>query len=259
MPIIISWFMWTFPSTFAKVLVNCTSVVHQDLSTSGSTAPYSGNTGSCLPRWLDYLGGFTRTESPTYSTDHPTFTVSGMDYQLDEFYARSLTHPRLLETTFQSRKSHDISSRLIIRFSHQWPMPSINIHSHACMQDFLHRQSNLALHPIYPSRAPPPQVAAVLDKKTLGSAQAVLGHSNPAGCRISLSTPLLQQTGSPPGSTSASSRAQPVLLHKCISNRMRSQLAESSPLRTVVSSRILSAHQLAGARGHLTRCTSVGT
>ena len=174
--------------------------VHQNISTSGSAAPYSGNQSSCLPRRLDHPGRFTRTGSPTYSTDHPTPAVSRLDYQLEEVYAPSLTHPRLLRLTFQSRESHNISSRLILRFSHQHPIPSINIYSHACTQDLFHHKSHLALRPLYPPRAPATQVPAVLDKKALGSALAVLGHSNPAGCRLSVSPPLVQQTGRSPGS-----------------------------------------------------------
>ena len=40
---------------------------------------------------------------------------------------------------------------------------------------------------------------------------------------------------------------------------MGSQLTESSSIRTVVTPRILSTHQLAGTQGHQTGCTSVGT
>ena len=86
-----------------------------------------------------------------------------------------------------------------------------------------------------------------------------MGHADPTGCGISHSTPLVQQTRSSSRSPPASSGTQPVLLHRRISNRMGSQLAESSSLRTVVSPRFLSAHQLAGARGHPIGCTSVGT
>ena len=211
-----------------------------------------------IPRWLDNPGRFTRTESPTYLTNHPTSTNFGMDYQFEEVYAITVVHSRLLGTAFQSRTSHSFSSRLILRFSHQCPFPSINIHGHACTQDILHQQSNLALCPLYPLGAPPSQVPAVLDKETLVAAQAVMGHSDPTGCVISHSTPLVQQTRSSPRSPSASPGTQPVFLHRCSSNRMGSQLAESSSLRTVVIPRILSAHQLAGARGHQIGCTSVG-
>ena len=89
--------------------------------------------------------------------------------------------------------------------------------------------------------------------------QAVLGHCNPSGCRLSLSPPLVQQTGLSPGSFSASTGTQPVVLHRCITNRMESQLARSSPLGTVASPGLRSAHQLARARGHPISCSSVGT
>ena len=142
-----------------------TPIVYQDLSTSGSAASYPRDKSSCRPQRLDHLGRFTRTESPTYPTDHPTSTNFGMDYQFEEVYARTLTHSRLLGTAFQSRTSHSLSSRLILRFSHQCPIPSINIHGHVCMQDILPHQSDIALCSLYPSRTPPSQVPAVLDKE----------------------------------------------------------------------------------------------
>ena len=70
---------------------------------------------------------------------------------------------------------------------------------------------------------------------------------------------LVQQTGCSPGSSSASTGTQPLLLHRCILNRLGSQLARSSPLRTVVSSGLQSAHQLAGTRSHPISCSPVGT
>ena len=139
--------------------------VHQNISTSGSAVPYAGNQNSCLPRRLDHPSRFTRTEFPTYSTDHPTLAVSRMDYQLEEVYARSLTHARLLGLTFQSRESHNISSRLILRFCHQCPILSISIYGHACTQDLFHHKSHLTLRPLYPPWAPATQVPAVLDKR----------------------------------------------------------------------------------------------
>ena len=113
--------------------------------------------------------------------------------------------------------------------------------------EFIHHQSNLALHLLYPSQAPTAQVPSVLDKETLGSTQAVLGHSTNWMQNFSLtcfgSTDRKFSRG-----TSASTGTQPVLLHRCITNRMGSQLARSSSLS-----------QLAGARGHPICCFSVGT
>ena len=126
----------------------CTSVwsvdgslqVYQGISTGGSAASYPRDKSPCIPLRLDHPGGFTRTESPTYPTNRQTSTNFGMDYKLEEVYARTLTHSRLLGTTFQSRTSHSPSSRLILRFSHQCPIPSVNVNSHACLQDILHHQ-----------------------------------------------------------------------------------------------------------------------
>ena len=115
-----------------------------------------------------------------------------MDYKLEEVYARILTHSRLLGTTFQSRTSHSLSSGLILRFLHQCPIPSVNVNSHACLQDILHHQSDLALCSLYPSRAPPSQVPTVLDKKTVVTAPTVMGHPDITGCGISCSSQLIQ-------------------------------------------------------------------
>ena len=57
----------------------------------------------------------------------------------------------------------------------------------------------------------------------------------------------------------ASPRAHPVLLHRCVTNRMGSQLADSSSLRTVVTSWVLPTYQLAGTRSNKIVLTSVGT
>ena len=85
-----------------------------------------------------------------------------------------------------------------------------------------------------------------------------MGHSDTTGCGISCSSQLVQQTRCFPRSSSTSPRTQPVLLHGCISNRLGSQLAASSTHRTVVKPRIISAHQLAGARSNQIDPTSVG-
>ena len=233
--------MWTSASTLCQAPQE-----YQDLSTSGSAALYPRDQSPCIPRRLDHPGRFTRTESTTYQTNHPTSTNFGMDCQLEDVYARTLIHSRLLGTAFQSRTSHSFSSGLLHRFSHQCPIPSINIHGHACTQDILYHQSDLALCPLYPSRTPPSQVTSVLDKETLVTAQAIMGHTDPTGLGISHSILLVQQTRISSRSPSASPGTQPVFLHRCISNRMGSQLAESSSIRTDVTPRILSTHQLAG-------------
>ena len=54
-------------------------------------------------------------------------------------------------------------------------------------------------------------------------------------------------------------RTQPVLFHRCILNRLGSQLARSSPIRSMVSTGCQSAHQLAGTRSHPSSSSPVGT
>ena len=125
--------------------------------------------------------------------------------------------------------------------------------------NFIHHQSHLAFRALYPSWTPAAQFFSVLDKVTLGPTQAILGHSITTECRIPISPALVQQTGCSPGSSSASTGTQPVLLHRCIPNRLESQLERSSPLRTEESSGLQSAHQLAGTRSHPISCSPVGT
>ena len=182
-----------------------------------------------------------------------------MDNQLAKVSVSPLTHHRLPGPTFQSRESHHISSSLILSFSYPTPIPSVHDHGHACKENFIHHQLHLAFRSLYPSWTPAAQISSVLDKATLGPTQAILWHSITTECRIPISPALVQQTGCSPGSSSASTGTQPVLLHWCIPNRLGSQLARSSPLRTVVSSGLQSAHQLAGTRSHPISCSQVGT
>ena len=228
--------------------------VYQDPCTCGSTASYPRDKSSCIPQRLDHP-----SRSLTYSTNHPTSTIFGMDYQLEEVYARTLMHSGLLGTSFQSRTSHSFSSGLILRLSHQCPIPFVNIHGHVCAEHVFHHQSDIAFRSLYPSWMPPTQVLTILDKETSVTTPAVLGHSSSAGCRIPHSTPLVQQMGSSERSTFAPTGAHPIFLHRRISNRMGSQLAESSSIRTMVTPRIIWTHQLAGARGNQIGYSSLGT
>ena len=82
--------------------------------------------------------------------------------------------------------------------------------------------------------------------KMLVTTHTALGHSDPTGFRISHTSTLVQQTRSSSRSPIASPGAHPVLLHQCITSRIGSQLADSSSLRTVVTSRVVPTYQLAG-------------
>ena len=225
--------------------------VHQIPSTSGSAAPFSGNASSCQPRRVDYLVRFTRTESPTYLTDHPTVAVSGMDYQLEEVYAQSLTHPRLiflgphfnLERVIISPPDSFLYSLVLSHLSTSTVMPARKLSSITCrispFAPFIHHgpiqlrflqfwiKRHCAQHRQYWD-TPLKLDADFLYYLSLFNRPDVL-------------------------------QGVPVLLHRCFTNRMGSQLARSSPLGRVVSLRLLSAHQLAGARGHPISCSSVGT
>ena len=179
--------VWCFDST---------QRVHKDLGTVSSAASHQRDQSLCLSQRLNHPGGFIRKESSAYQSNHPTFTDFRMDYQLEEVYARTLTHTGLLGTALQFRTSHCFSSGLL-RFSHQCPIPSFSVHGHVCMQDNLYNQSDLAFCPIYPSRMPSSQVPAVLDKmETLVTRHPVLGHSDPTGYGISHTSTMVQPTGS---------------------------------------------------------------
>ena len=131
----------TAPRVFTKTL----APVVQLLRTHGIFK------SSCIFQRFDHPSGFTRIESFTYPKNHATSTNFGMVYQLEEVYARTLTYSRLLRTLFQSWTYHEFSSGLILRLSHQCPIPSVNIHGHACMENILHHQSDIALRSLYPS------------------------------------------------------------------------------------------------------------
>ena len=184
----------------------------------------------------------TRSESSTYRDNHQSLEISRMDNKLKKVYVDPIPHHRLPGPSFRSRESYHIPSRIIPSFSHTTPIPSVHDHGHACKETFIHHQSHHALRHLYPSWTPAAQVSPVLNQATLGLTQAILGHSITTGYRITFSPALVQQTGCPQGSSSASTGTQPVLFHRCIPNWLVSQLARSSPLQTMVLPGLQSAH-----------------
>ena len=207
----------------------------------------------------DHPCGLTRPECSSYTTDYPAFTNLGMDYQLEEVYTRNFTHSRRFGSALQSITSNCFFTRLLLRSSHQCPIPSINVHCHACMQNNFYQQSDLSLFPLYPSRPPTAQVPPVLDKEMLVPTHTALGHPDLTGFGISHTSTLVQQKRSTSRSPTAFPGTLPVLLHRCVTDRMGSQLADPSSLRTVVTSRALTAYQLAGTGSDKISHTSVGT
>ena len=79
------------------------------------------------------------------------------------------------------------------------------------------------------------------------------------GCRISISPALVQQTGCSQGSSFTAVGTQPILFHRRFPYRLGSQLARSSPLRTMVSTGLQSAHQLVRTGSHPSCSPQVGT
>ena len=100
-------------------------------------------------------------------------------------YPVTLTHSRLFGSALQSRTSNCFSTRPL-RFSHQCPLPSISVHSHACTQNNFYELSDLSLCPLYSSWSPSTQVPPLLDKETLVPTCTAMGHPDPTGFRISL-------------------------------------------------------------------------
>ena len=156
-------------------------------------------------------------------------------------------------------ESYHIPSRIIPSISHTTPIPSVHDHGHACKDTFIHHQSHLALRSLYPAWMPAAQVSPVLDQAILDPTQTILGHSITTRYRIPFSPALVPQTGCSQGSSSASTGTQLVLFHRCNRNRLGSQLARLSPLRTMVLLGLQSAHQLAGTRSHPSSSSPVGT
>ena len=103
------------------------------------------------------------------------------------------------------------------------------------------------------------QVPPVLDKEPLVPTRTALGHLDPTGLGISHTSTLVQQTRSSSKSPPESPGTHPVLLHRCVADRMGSQLADPSALRTMVPSRVLTTYQLAGTGSDPIIHTSVGT
>ena len=149
----------------------------------------------------------------------------------------------------QLRTSPNISSGLILTYSHRSPLPSISVDGHVCSQGFIHYQPDVTLCPIYNQRPSSSTFPPTLVQRTMDSTSSVMGHSNPSGLEVPLLPPLVSPSIRDDRSTVTSSGPQSLLLHGCIPQRLGSQLEESTDLRSLVKTRIQTSHQLAGIRG----------
>ena len=235
----------TAPREFTKTLA---PVVHL----------FSRHPGTCISGRLDHPCFIQRTESSSYSTSPTTSSVTGMDNELGKIYVTALQNSGLSRPPLQLRTSPNISSGLILTYSHRSPLPSISVDSHVCSQGFIHYQPDVTLCPIYnqwPSSSPFPPT---LVQRTMDSTSSVMGHSNPTGCGISLIPPLVYPSLSDDRSTVTSTGPQSLLLHGCIPQRLGSQLADTTDFRSLVTTGFQTPHQLAGIRSHSSSPSPLG-
>ena len=273
MPIIISWFIWTFISKYFRFVIagktyqfcvppfGLSTVPREFTKTLAPVVHLLRTQGIRVHAYLD--DWIIWADSPGHSLQHTRqttqliqslrWTVNWKKSMLDP--SRILNFLGLhfnLERAIVSPPDPFLDSltSVLSRLSTSTAMPAYKISSITCrishLAPFIHYER---LHLRF----------LQFWIKRHWATQSVMGHSDPTGCGISLSTPLVQQTRSSSRRASASLGTQPVFLHRCISNRMGSHLAESSFIGTVVSTRILSVHQLAGDRGHPISSISVGT
>ena len=159
---------------------------------------------------------------------------------------------------FQFRTSPDISSGLVFTYSHRSPLPSISVDSHVCSQGFIYYQQAVPFCPIYnpwtsPSTFPPTLVQGPMD-----STSSVMGHSSQARFGVPIIPPLVPSSLRDDGCPVTSAGPQSLLLHRCISQGLGSQLADTTAFRSLVPTRIQTPHQLAGIRSHSSGPTSLG-
>ena len=232
--------------------------VHQDSSSSSSSLTFSRHPSPCISGRLDHPCFNKRTESPSYTTSSSTTSITGMDNKLGQIYVTAHTHTGLSGPPFQFRTSPDISSGLVLTYSHRSPLPSISVDSHVCSQGFIYYQQAVPFCPIYnpwtsPSTFPPTLVQGPMD-----STSSVMGHSNQARFGVPIIPPLVPSSLRDDGCPVTSTGPQSLLLHRCISQGLGSQLADTTAFRSLVPTRIQTPHQLAGIRSHSSGPTSLG-
>ena len=112
--------------------LNGSERVHKDPSSCCSSLTFSRHPGPCISGRLDHPCFIQRTESSSYSTSPTTSSVPGMDNKLGQIYVTALPHSGLSGPPLQFRTSPNISSGLVLTYSHRSPLPSISVDSHVC-------------------------------------------------------------------------------------------------------------------------------
>ena len=228
---------------------NSSERIHQDPSSCCSSITFSRHPGTCISGRLDNSCSIQRTKSSPYSACSTTSSVTGMDNKLGQVNVTAFPNPGLSGPPLQLRTSPNISSGLVLTYSHRSPLPSISVDGHVCSQGFIHYQPDVTLCPIYNQRPSSSTFPPTLVQRTMDSTSSVMGHSNPSGLEVPLLPPLVSPSIRDDRSTVTSSGPQSLLLHGCIPQRLGSQLEESTDLRSLVKTRIPTSHQLAGIRG----------
>ena len=201
---------------------NSSEIIHQDPSSCCSSLTFSRHPGTCISGRLDNSCSIQRTKFSPYSACSTTSSVTGMDNKLGQINVTAFPNPRLSGPPLQLRTSPNISSGLVLTYSHRSPLPSISVGGHVCSQGFIHYQPDVTLCPIYNQRPSSSTFPPTLVQRTMDSTSSVHCSSGP----------------------------QSLLLHGCLPQRLGSQLEEPTDLRSLVQTRIPTSHQLAGIRGH---------
>ena len=233
--------------------------IHQDISSCSLTATHSRHPYPRLLGRLDYTCAFSRTEPRTYTIYPSTPSITGLDDQLGQINVTTFSNTGLSGFTFQPGTSPYFPSGLILTNSHQRPIPSVSYNSHACWENFIHHQQDFTFHPVHIQQPSSPPVFPVLVQSPVVSTPAILGYSNPVGCRLPHIPPLVPKPKCDDRCSVTSSGTQPVLLHGCISQRIGCQLERSSDFQPMVRSGMPTSYQLAGTGSHMTCATSLET
>ena len=170
-------------------------------------------------------------ESGTYTTNFSTSSVFGLNDQLKHVNVTTLTHSGLSGFTFQPGTSPYFSYGLFLTSSHQCPVLSVSINSHACSQNFIHQQ-DVTFCPVLTQWPSSPTLSPVLVQSQVVSPSVVVGYTNPVGCGLPHLPSLVSQTKCDDRRSVTSSGTQPVLLYGCIPDGMERQLERPSDIRT---------------------------
>ena len=238
--------------------LNGSERVHKDTSSCCSSLTFSRHPGPCLSGRLDHPCFIQRSESSSYSTSPTTSSVTGMDNKLGQIYVTALPHSGLSGPSLQFRTSPNISSGLVLTYSHRSPLPSISVDSHVCSQGFIFYQPAVPFCPIYNQWPSASTFPPTLVQRTMDSTSSVMGHSNQTRFALPLIPPLVPPSLRDDGSTVTSTGPQSLLLHGCISQRLGSQLADTTDFRSLVTTGIQTPHQLAGIRSHSSSPSPLG-